>query len=258
MRPLIAVFFGILALAGTIPVDRGGARADDPPSCAVPEYLLFTDHKLKRVFAAGTKENRLTIAVVGTGSSILGGTDGPSFAYPARLMAALNERLPSLEVKLVTRVKSAQTADEMRRGMRRLVAEEKPDLVIWQTGTVDAMRRISPEDFKAALDSGVEALQSGGSDVILMDMQFSPRTETMIAVGPYVENMRASAQQHGIPMFDRFAIMRYWSDHGAFDFYATGRDSGLARRVHDCLGRAIASIVIEGGRLQALERKAGQ
>jgi hypothetical protein len=91
-----------------------------------------------------------------------------------------------------------------------------------------------------------------------MNMQYSPRTESMIAVGPYAEAMRVVAQQREIPLFDRFAIMRYWSDEGAFDFYAAGRDNGLAQRVHDCLGRAIGAVVIAGGRLQPFVNKASQ
>jgi hypothetical protein len=80
----------------------------------------------------------------------------------------------------------------------------------------------------------------------------------MIQVGPYVDEMRAVAQQREVPLFDRFAIMRYWSDEGAFDFYATGKDNGLAQRVHDCLGRAIGALVIEAGHLQPFVSKAGE
>jgi hypothetical protein len=135
---------------------------------------------------------------------------------------------------------------------------EKPNLVIWQTGTVDAIRRVELDEFRAALEDGVEALQAGGSDVMLMNMQYSPRTESMIPVGPYVDEMRAVAQQRDIPLFDRYAIMRYWSDEGAFDFYAAGKDNGLAQRVHDCLGRAIGAAVIEDGHLRPFVNKASQ
>ena len=89
-------------------------------------------------------------------------------------------------------------------------------MVIWQTGTVDAMRSVDPEDFRAAVDEGVAALQKAGADVILMNLQYSPRTETMISVPPYLDNMRVVAQQHDVPLFDRFAIMRHWNEFGRF------------------------------------------
>ena len=101
-----------------------------------------------------------------------------------------------------------------------------------------------------ALDAGVETSQAAGADVVLMNMQYSPRTESMIPVGPYVDDMRAVALQQQVPLFDRFAIMHYWAEQGMFDFYAAGKDNALAQRVHDCLGRAIARLVIENGHLQ--------
>jgi hypothetical protein len=213
---------------------------------------------LKHVTEAVKKDRRLTIAVVGTGSSALAGPDGPPSAYPARLEAALKQRLPSIAVKVVTLVRSRLSAEDLAKGMGKLLIDEKPDLVIWQSGTVDAMRRIEPEDFRAALEEGVETLQKGGADVILMNMQYSPRTDTMIALGPFADNMRVAAQQHDVPLFDRHAIMRHWSDTGAFDLYATGKDNVLAHRVHDCIGRGLASMIIDAGHLRSVELKPGQ
>jgi hypothetical protein len=253
MRAFIAV---VLALTAT--VFAGQALAVDPPSCAVPDNLLFADNNLNRVTTAVRRQRQLAVTVFGTGSSTLAGADGPSLAYPARLEVNLNQRLSNVTVKVTTRTKNAQTADIMRRNMKELLVDAKPNLVIWQTGTVDAIRRVDLDDFKVAVEAGVETLQTGGADVILMNMQYSPRTESMIAVGPYAEAMRVVAQQREIPLFDRFAIMRYWSDEGAFDFYAAGRDNGLAQRVHDCLGRAIGAVVIAGGRLQPFVNKASQ
>jgi GDSL-like lipase/acylhydrolase family protein len=115
--------------------------------------------------------------VVGSGSSILAGPDGPRSAYPARLEAVLKAKLPSIEVKVVSLVRTRMTAEDMGRGLEKMLADEKPDLVIWQTGTFDAIRRIDPDEFKAALDEGVQTLHKGGADVILMNMQYSPRTD---------------------------------------------------------------------------------
>ncbi len=251
MRAFIAVLLTASALAGQ-------ALAVDPPSCAVPDNLLYVDSNLNRVTTAVGKQHQLAIAVFGTGSSTLAGADGPSLAYPARLEAVLNQRLSNVKVRVATRTKAGQTAESMRRNMNDLLVDEKPDLVIWQTGTVDAIRRVELDEFRTALEAGVETLQSGGADVVLMNMQYSPRTKSIIAVGPYVDEMRAVAQQREVALFDRFAIMRNWSDEGAFDFYAAGRDNGLAQRVHDCLGRAIGTLVIEEGHLQSFVNKARQ
>jgi len=242
MRKRIGVLVALLSLP---------AVALAGPTCEIPGYLLSGNNDLKRVAASAKDAHRLTIAVVGTGSSALAGPDGPNSAYPARLEAALNHRLPGLAVKVVPLVRSRQTADDLAKGMVKLLIDEKPDLVVWQTGTVDAIRRVDPDNFRAALDEGVETLNKGAADVILMNMQYSPRTDTMIALGPYADAMRVVAQQHEVPLFDRLAIMRHWSDTGAFDLYAAGRDNVLAHRVHDCIGRGIASMIIDAAHLKA-------
>jgi lysophospholipase L1-like esterase len=217
---------------------------------------LFGSNELKHVAEAAQKDKRLTVAVVGTGSSILTGPDGPRSAYPARLEAILQKRLPSVAVKVVSLVRTRMTTEDLARGMEKVLIDEKPDLVIWQTGTQDAIRRIDPDEFREALEQGVETLHKGGADVILMNMQYSPRTDIMVSPGPYADNMRVVALQHEIPLFDRLAIMRHWSDTGAFDLYAAGKDNVLAQRVHDCIARGIASLIIEAAHLRPPESKA--
>ena len=166
MMPVALLLAGLLA-ANT-------ALAEERQACEIPRSLLFGSNELKHVAEAVTRNHKLTIAVVGSGSSILGGPEGPASAYPARLEAALKQRLPGTEAKVVTLVRSRMSAEDMAHGMGKLLAEEKPDLVIWQTGTLDAIRRIDPDDFRAALEQGLETLQKGGADVILMNMQCQP------------------------------------------------------------------------------------
>ena len=108
---------------------------------------------------------------------------------------------------------------------------------------------IDPDDFRGAVDEGVAALQNAGADVVLMNLQYSPRTETMISVPPYLDNMRVVAQQHDVPLFDRFAIMHQWNDTGDFDLFSALHGVELAKRVHDCLGRALSTFVIDAAHL---------
>ena len=232
--------------------------AQDRPGCGVPSYLLFSDSGLKKVSETVSRTRQLAIAVVGTGSSALAGPEGPSSAYPARLEAVLGQRLSGIPVKVVTLLRTRQTAEDLAKGMGKLLVDEKPNLVVWQTGTIDAIRRVDPESFQSALQDGVNRLHRGGADVILMNMQYSPRTESMISVEPYADIIRVVSQERDVPLFDRLGIMRHWSEVGAFDLYAAGKDNVLAQRVHDCIGRAIALLIINSGHLENFERKAGQ
>jgi hypothetical protein len=116
------------------------------------------------------------------------------------------------------------------------------------------MRSVDPDDFRTAVDDGVAALQKAGADVILMNLQYSPRTETMISATPYLDNMRVVAQQHDVPLFDRFAIMHQWNDSGDFDLFSAFHGTDLAMRVHDCLARALAQFVIDAAHLDPAQQ----
>ncbi len=240
-------------LAGSLLITA--AVAQHPDACDVPGYLLFGDSSLDHVAAAIKGQQRLDIVIIGTGSSTLAGADGALHAYPARLEAVLTRRLPGVMVKVISHAKARQTAEEMSEDMEKILVDEKPNLVVWQTGTVDALRGVEADDFSAALNDGVETIQAAGADVILMNMQYSPRTETMLAIGPYAENMRWVAQQREVPLFDRLGIMRHWSDTGAFDLYAATKSFSIAQHVHECIGRALAAQIIDAAHLGPMTSK---
>ncbi len=254
-RSLARTLALILALSVS-PV--AGTRAQEPESCDVPSYFVATDAVLKQVEIAVKQTRRLDIAVLGTGSSALAGTEGAGKAYPARLQAALERRLPGITVNVVSQAKMRQTTADMAKTLEQLLIDAKPALVLWQTGTVDAIRGVHPDEFRSTLDDGVETLQAGNADVVLINMQYSPRTESMIHLSDYADNMRIVARDRDVPLFDRLGLMRYWSDNGTFDFYAAPKDNAVATRVHDCLGRALAALVIEAAHLEKLQGKAGQ
>jgi hypothetical protein len=232
------------------------AVAAEAPDCAVAAPLVQADYALPRVAAALDRERRLTVVVVGAGSSTLGGPGGAALAYPARLEAVLAQRMPGIATKVVASVRSGRTAEEMAETFGKLLADEQPTLVIWQSGTVDAIKGVDPEDFRLTLDEGVEELQAGGADVVLMNMQYSPRTESMIAINAYADGMRVVSQQREVPLLDRFAIMKHWSELGIFDFFAPTRRLETAARIHDCIAQLLADLVRDGVKLAGAQQKA--
>jgi lysophospholipase L1-like esterase len=247
----------IAALAAVLAFPIAGLAANDPV-CAVASDLVTTEAGLPRVAAAIHKDRRLDIAVVGTGSSMLGGSGGLDIAYPGRLQAALTEHLPSVTVKVSSYAKPRQTASDMAKDFVKLLSGGKPTLVVWQTGTFDAIKGVDPDDFRQALDAGVKALQDAGMDVVLMNMQYSPRTESMIAIHSYADNMRWVAQNREIPLFDRFAVMKHWSELGTFDLFSGAGNVETAARVHNCIGQLLADLVMEGAKLSRAQSKAIQ
>jgi hypothetical protein len=255
MKSDTGLILGLVMLAGLLTAVPALAE-DAPESCEVPDYLLSSESALPKVAEAVKSGHSLDILVVGSRSStIIATTNGSEgSAYPARLQVALKQKLPSIAVNVSVEIQAKKTAEEVVAGLPKLMEGKKPTLVIWQTGTVDAVRSVDPDDFRAAVDEGVVALQEAGADVILINPQYSPRTETMISAPPYLDNMRVVAQQHDVPLFDRFAIMRQWAESGEFDLFSTAHGIELAKRVHNCIGRALSQFVIDAAHLNPAQQ----
>jgi hypothetical protein len=230
----------------------GNAAAAAPADCDVPQSLLTTEIDLPHVLQAVKDRRRLDISVIGSGSSSLSGPDGARYAYPARLEQALRDHLPGVDIKVTAHVQPRETTDEMAAGLEKILADDKPALVIWQAGTADALKGVEPEDFRASLDDGLDTIEKAGANAILMNMQYSPRTESMLDVSAFADVMRWEAQQRGAVLFDRLGIMRAWNDAGTFDLYSATKNYDMARRVHECIGRALASQVINASHLDAV------
>jgi hypothetical protein len=244
----------ILAVLATITLAGSAVAAESaPPDCEVPERLIPAENDLPRVRAEVNDHHRLDISVVGSRSSALSGPDGARFAYPAQLEQALRQRLPGNEIKVTAHVTVEQTTADMAAALPKIPSEDHPALVVWQAGTVDALRGVEPDDFRNSLDQGLDTLTAARADVIMMNMQYSPRTESMLGVTPYADVMRWVAEQRSVVLFDRLAIMHYWSDEGTFDLYAATTGYAMARRVHECIGRALASQIINAARLEAVK-----
>ena len=97
------------------------ARAEDaaqpsPQTCEVPAYLLSTDSLLPKVTEAVKNGRPLTILVVGSRSSTIAAS--ADSAYPARLQAALKEKLPSIPVNFSVELQPGKTAEETRHHSR--------------------------------------------------------------------------------------------------------------------------------------------
>ena len=254
------VLLSLILLCGGLaaPTARAGDAAPaapaGPPACELPSYLLTSESQLPKVADAVKAGKPLDILVIGSRSTTIPASEDSS--YPARMQAILKDRLlPSEAVHVSVEIQSKKTAEEAAATFVKLLEAKRPTLVIWQTGTVDAIRAIDPDDFRGAVTEGVIALQKAGADVVLMNLQYSPRTETMISVPPYLDNLRVVAQEHDIPLFDRFAIMRQWNDQGQFDLFNPSRGTELAKQVHDCLGRALAQFVIDAAHLEPAQQQ---
>ena len=234
-------------LAAAIALLLAGITPGHAQNCNVNPELVETLSSLTRVNAAVTKEGKLAILIVSAAPSQVGQASGLK-SYPSFLETALKEKLKETTVSVFAVAVPREPIGKMLKALPDAIQEHKPDLVIWQTGTIEAIRSMDPDIFGDKLMEGVSLIKADKIDIILMNQQYSPRTDFMFDGSPYTDNMRWVAQSKDISLFNRYEIMKYWADHGVFDLNAL-RSDGTYEKLHKCLGGLLADFVLRGASL---------
>jgi hypothetical protein len=163
-------------------------------------------------------------------------------SYPSFLEGALKERLPNYEIKVSVYTEARKTLKEIVAELPQVLEKNKPTLVVLQTGTVEAIIGYDPDKYERKLENTIAIIRKTGADVILVNPQFSPRTSFITNYDAMNDRIRRVAAYSDTPLFNRYGIMRSWSENNTFDFTALKND-GTYEAVHRCLGRVLADFI---------------
>lgn len=225
----------VLAVSGT--VIAGPALAC---TVAAPLSVSAEFPAVKRALATGRP---LTIVAFGSSSTEGIGASGPAAAYPARLGQVLGRRLPGHEVRVVNSGIGGDTAALMMARLDRDVLAHKPDLVVWQLGTNDALRGVEPEEFRKLALQGVEQIRAAGADILFMEPQLLPGQGPESLYAHYIEEVRTLGAELGIPVLLRSSIMAEWAERGVIP--AGGMLSHDGLHMNDASYRCLAEVVAD-------------
>ena len=92
--------------------------------------------------------------------------------------------------------------------MRREVDEVKPDLVIWQVGTNDALGHVAIDRFQACLQKTLAWLKDRNIDVMLINPQYGQSLVKDAFYEQVVKVISEVAREAQVPLVDRFGAMR--------------------------------------------------
>jgi hypothetical protein len=254
----------LLHLAAVVP---GWGQADAPPvaaasvKCNLPPELITPDTALPRLAAAIAKRGEVNILALGSGSTVgdTSGTGGAAFVYhvpmlsfPYRMIEALQAAKPAIGFHLTVQGGRNMTAEEMLPLLRQELTAHHYDLVVWQTGTVEAVRGLRPETMRDIMQDGIDAATTEGADVVVVDPQFSRFLRANTDLAPYEAALQQVATTPGVTLFHRFDLTHTWTTDGDIDLERVSRgarDHTIAM-LNICLGRALAKFVLAGAEQQ--------
>jgi hypothetical protein len=246
VRPGAHILLPLLLAAGLMPAP---ARA----GCDLPLPSAAGTAALPRVASAlGGAAPRLDVLVVGS-ATVLGGRDRPAGGFPEAMAAALQAARPGLKINLTVHGRRGAMATGMLAVLRRELAARSYALVLWQTGTVEAVRRVPPAAFAATVAEGERVVHDRHADLVLVDPLYSALLEARADLAPYRAAIFATLANGaddgaGTAVLDRYGLMRGWARDGLFDIDRTPkaeRRQAMAR-LDGCIGEMLARRVLAG------------
>jgi lysophospholipase L1-like esterase len=184
--------------------------------CQQPKGVPNSTGSLPHVAAKLAAGKPVVIIAFGSSSTQGYGSSAPEFTYPNRLAGQLRRQYPSADITVLNRGKGGEDAPEMMARLQTEVIDVHPDMVIWQVGTNAVLRNLDPAETAKQVEDGVARLQASGSDVVLVDPQYSPRvTERPESARGMVKLLGRIAALRHVGIFPRFEVMRDWHERQA-------------------------------------------
>jgi lysophospholipase L1-like esterase len=174
---------------------------------------LAANPVLARVSLALTAEKPVRIVAFGSSSTEGIGASSNAATYPSRLQIELAKALPMIPLVVINRGRGGEDADDMTRRLPSIIAQH-PDLVIWQTGTNDALRDLPLDRFVILTRAGILAMQGAGIDVMLIEPQRYRAMQTKPGSLRYRDAVRAIGADLGVPVIRRYDLMQAWLSGG--------------------------------------------
>lgn len=190
--------------------------------------------------------NSVKVLAIGSSSTAGVGASRPAATYIARLENGLEGVFKGLDFDVIGRGMSGEDAEGQSARMRQTVEDVKPDLVVWQVGTNDAIRHVDLDAFKACLHRTLAWLRENRFDVILVDPQFG---EALVKDAYYemvVKAVAEVARERRILLVDRFEAMKELSRERGDRFYLASDDLHLNDNGHRCMAEQIARAIVGG------------
>lgn len=178
--------------------------------CEVPVGAMASPAPLPHL-ATALQEHKKTIRVmaIGSSSTVGLGASSPARNYPAQFEAILERTFKGLDVVIINRGVSGELAASTAERLKLQVALERPDIVLWQVGTNDALSHVPLDDFIDTVRDTVRWLKEHGIDTVLVGLQYSPR----VARDGYYASIRSAlknlATAENVLLVRRFEAMEF-------------------------------------------------
>jgi acyl-CoA thioesterase-1 len=238
-------------LTAIVPAALAQEQANSSPveACLAANRGLSLGMPLLRTAARLKSGGLLKVVAVGSSSTTGLWVLSAAATYPEVMRRELERLRPDVQFEVVN---SGRVGDTIIRTLSRFpgdVLSHGPDLVVWQLGTNDLVWGGKVDGVKDKVIDGVRALKSNGADVVLMDLQYTPRVLASFDHPAMQAIIAEVARAERVGLFSRFDLMRRSLEAGVAPGALVSWD-----RLHNsadgyaCIGKALARAIYDATR----------
>ena len=183
------------------------------------------------------------VRVLAIGSSATWST-GRTSSYPTRLEKMLENVWKGVDVEVVNRGVSGEIAAVSARRLINEAAILRPQLVLWQLGTNDAVARVPLVEFETTVRATVRMLHKNNIDVVLVGLQYTPkfvRDEHWVAVRAVLDQIAA---EENLLYVRRDRAMEFLAQTRSAAQISADEDFSLADLGYPCMAEHVAQAMV--------------
>jgi lysophospholipase L1-like esterase len=200
-----------------------------------------------RALRRAVREGRqVKVLAIGSSSTEGVGASSASATYVAKLERTLEGTFKGLDFEVIGRGRAGEEAQGAADRMKREVEETRPDLVVWQVGTNDALRHVGLDRFKQCLKTTLAWLREQRIDVLLVDPQYGDALTRDAYYEKVVAAVAEVARESRVLLVDRFEAMRELHRQRGDRFYLTTDDLHMNDTGHRCMAEQLARSIVAG------------
>lgn len=215
------------------------------PECRAPGSKLYTLAPLRRIKVALKAGKPIKVFAFGSSSTVGVGASSALQSYPVRLETELEKLFRGVDFEVVNFGVSGEVASATAERIRIAVADTKPDLLIWQVGTNDALAKLSVESFGETLRSTLQWLKDNKVDTVLLDPQYTSDLAKSERYGTFVQAVETVARTNRLPLVRRYEAMAHLAQThaGADRIYLSGDHFHLNDLGYRCMAEQVARAI---------------
>ena len=184
--------------------------------------------------------------ILAIGSSSTSGAGAQGDAYPRLLQQELNRRRGKRRsVAVVAKGVPGETAGGALARLQKAIETAKPDLLIWQLGTNDALKKVSLAVLRETIEIGAALARARDLPIVLVDPQYFPKIAGDAHFEAVVALIAQLATELDAPLIRRFERMRVAETIGPGAVRALLAPDGLHMSPlgHRCLALDLAQAI---------------